>query len=139
MDNELSILIIAKIEPFLRPYLSQFFKLERIIPMSNEIEIRGIVNKKDAGGTIVIRILISNDYKQVQIPNIFMPEFMREKGIGKTLISLIYEVVKDNGYKLFITDLVPNFYKRLVNRGAIICEANEAVQIIDSTDLSSHY
>lgn len=55
---------------------------------------------------------------------------------GKTLISLTHDAAKASGYALFVTDLVPSFYQRLVSRGATIVEANEAVQITHNTDLT---
>ncbi|WP_312602305.1 MULTISPECIES: GNAT family N-acetyltransferase [Pseudomonas] len=139
MNNKLNEEILSSIIPFLKPYLDEFYKLDRINLDEDEVEIRGLVDEEDVAKTKILRVVISHEHRQVYIPNIFIPVFMQHKGIGKKLISLIYQVAKSNGYNLFIVDLVPSFYKRLVKRGAFICEANETVQITDSTNLSTSY
>lgn len=127
--------ILEAILPFLKPYLDQFYKLDRFSLQDNEIVISGIEKKDSISGTRIIRIVINHEHRQVFIPNIFMPPFMKHKRIGKTLIHLIYQTSKTNDYELFIADLVPGFYMRLVKRGATIIEDNEMVQITDETDL----
>ncbi|MEK8017754.1 MAG: hypothetical protein VSS75_012855 [Candidatus Parabeggiatoa sp.] len=64
-----------------------------------------------------------------------MPTFMKHKGIGKKLISIIYDVAKQFGYELFLVDLTQSFHDRLINRGAVQCEDDDIVQITDFTRL----
>jgi len=85
---------------------------------------------------ILLRLLISYKYKQVQISNIFLPDFMRYNGIGKKLISKIFLVSEKEQYELFIVDMVSSFYKRMITRGALPCvECDDAVQIVSKTKL----
>lgn len=126
--------ILSKFEPLLRPYLAQFHE-QKTHRSLGEIEISGLIKKDDLARTRVIRILINHQHRQVQIPNIFMPEFMRGKGIGKRLISMVYESAQECGYELFITDLTGSFYEKLVCRGAVICEEGEVVLITSKTEL----
>ena len=85
---------------------------------------------------ILLRLFIHHEYKQVQISNIFLPNFMRCSGIGKRLISKIFLVSGKAQYELFIVDMVPSFYKRMIARGALPCdECDDAVQIVSETKL----
>lgn len=128
--------MLDSIIPFLQPQLDQFHHVDPIIPRPDKVLIQGTVNEHDVGKTMLINVLINHEHQQVCIPNIFMPPFMAQQGIGKTLIRLIYDAAKASGYEVFVTDLVPSFYRRLVNRGATIIEADDVVQITDKTDLT---
>lgn len=102
---------------------------------SERLEIR-VIN--DFTKDIVFRIVlnIDNEYpKEVQIPIIFLGEDLRYKGIGKKIIYLIYNICKENEYRLFIVDLVESFYNKLVNRGAQIVKPYDVVEITDDTRL----
>lgn len=137
-NNQLENNIAESIEILLLPYLEKFHNY-RINVFSGEIEIRGQVDDKETSKTLVLKILINHDDKQICIPNIFMPEFMRRNGIGKKIISTIREIAESHGYDLFIVDLVRSFYDRLVRRGAVVCEENEVVLITRETDLLHKY
>lgn len=80
-------------------------------------------------------VTINEEYKQISIPNIYIPETMEHKNIGKTLIYKIFNIAKENGYELFIIDMVPSFYRKLVNRGASRCEQEDVVKITENTRL----
>ena len=85
---------------------------------------------------ILLRLFIHHEYKQVQIGNIFLPDFMRYNGIGKKLISKIFLVSRKAQYELFIVDMVYSFYNRMIARGALPCdECDDAVQIVSETNL----
>ncbi len=85
---------------------------------------------------VFLRLFIHHEYKQVQISNIFLPDFMRYNGIGKKLISKMLLVSEKEQYELFIVDMVPSFYKRMIDRGAFPCdECDDAVQITSETNL----
>jgi hypothetical protein len=84
----------------------------------------------------MLRVIIDHESKQIAIPNIFMVEAMRGKSIGKSIIAAIFEVASSNGYDLFVIDLTPGFYGRLIKRGALPCTDPEAVQIVATTRLN---
>ena len=134
MSTEVEDSVAAVIQNFLGDYLVQFHE-QRMYRYENSIEVSGTVKEDDLAKTIVIRVLFAHENCQVAIPNIFMPEFMRGRGIGKQLISVIHQELHRFGYQLFIIDLVPSFYNRLVRRGAIVCEEGEIVLITDDTNL----
>lgn len=135
MSNAVEDSVAGVMNSFLNDYLSQFYE-HRTYRHENSIEIKGTVKESDPGKTIVIRLLFLHENRQVAIPNIFMPEFMRGWGIGKQLISIIHRELSRFGYQLFIIDLVPSFYERLVRRGAVVCEEGEIVLITDETRLA---
>lgn len=134
MNNEVEDAVAAVIKNRLCDYLAQFHEY-RMYRYENSIEVSGTVNEDDLAKTLVIRVLFVHENRQVTIPNIFMPEFMRGQCIGKKLISVIHQELRRFGYQLFIIDLVPSFYSRLVRRGAIVCEEGEIVLITDDTNL----
>lgn len=119
---------------FLRDYLNKFHEY-RVDQRSGVVEIRGVVDKDDIGKTIVLRLLFSHENRRVEIPNIFMPDFMGKKGLGKKIILIVHQALKKYGYQLLIVDLVPGFYDRLVRRGAVIWDEGDSVLITDKTCL----
>lgn len=126
--------VAAVIENFLGDYLAQFHE-HRMYRYQDTIEVDGTVKEDSLAKTMVIRVCFAHEKRRAAIPNIFMPEFMRRKGIGKQLISLIYQELRRFGYQLFIIDLVPSFYNRLVRRGAIVWKEGDSVLITDDTNL----
>lgn len=85
---------------------------------------------------ILLRLYINHQYKQIYIANIFLPDFMKHKGIGKKLIYKIFMISEDVHYGLFIVDMVNSFYQRMIKRGALPRnECDDAVQIVSETKL----
>lgn len=85
---------------------------------------------------ILLRFYIYNEYRQIQISNIFLPTFMRYRGIGKKLIYTIFTISEKEQYELFIVDMVNSFYQKMIKRGALPCmECDDAVQIVSNTKL----
>ena len=83
---------------------------------------------------ILLRFYIYNEYRQIQISNIFLPTFMRYRGIGKKLIYTIFTISEKEQYELFIVDMVNSFYQKMIKRGAFSClECDDAVQIVSNT------
>jgi hypothetical protein len=136
VSNSIEDAISNVVEQFLHPYLNHFHEYS-IDRDSGAIEIRGLVNENDHRKTLVLKVLFSHEKHLAAIPNIFMPEFMKKKGLGKQLIAIIHQALKQYGYQLLIIDLVPSFYGKLVRRGAVICEEGESVLITDETRLGS--
>jgi hypothetical protein len=136
VSNSIEDTISNVVEQFLQPYLNHFHEY-RIDRYSGAIEIIGLVNKNDQGKTRVLKVLFSHENNLAAIPNIFMPEFMKFKGLGKQVIAIIHQSLKQYGYQLLIIDLVPSFYEKLIHRGAVIYEEGESVLITDETRLGS--
>jgi hypothetical protein len=85
---------------------------------------------------LVLRIVFLHDLREIQIPNIFMPDCMKRSRLGKRTIKAIHDVGASFDYELFITDLTQSFFDRLLKRGAV--QMNEScVQITAATDLTS--
>ncbi|NRF84863.1 hypothetical protein HQ619_13040, partial [Burkholderia gladioli] len=100
LENE----IAASIEGLLLPYLEKFHT-HRIDVSRGEVEVRGQVDDKETSRTRVLKVVINHDNKQICIPNIFMPEFMRQFGLGKQIIAMILDIAESHGYHLLIVDL----------------------------------
>lgn len=132
MNNNLQRCINEEISNYLSPYINQLYKFD-ISNSYDLIEIHGQTNQDQFSRFILLRVSINHEYRQIYIPNIFLPEIMRYKGIGKKLISLIYKVAEEHGYELFIVDMTTSFYNRLIRRGALPCEEDDAVKIIEDT------
>lgn len=70
------------------------------------------------------------------IKNIFLPNFMKYKGIGKKLIYNLFLISEKENYELFIIEMVNSFYQKMIKRGALPCNnCNDAVQIVSETKL----
>lgn len=134
LENE----IAESVTNLLLPYLEKFHT-HRIDVSYGEIEVKGQVDDKETSKTLVLRVVVNHDERQMYIPNIFMPEFMKRSGIGKQVIARILDVAESHGYHLLIVDLVPSFYNRLVKRGAVVIEEDDIVLITRETDLSHKY
>ena len=85
---------------------------------------------------IMLRFSINYEYNEIQVSNIFLPPFMRYNGIGKTLLQIVFSVAEIERFYLFLVDMVPSFYQRMINRGAIPCDGyDDVVQIVKQTKL----
>lgn len=130
MNNEIIENVIKILEPFKN-------KCEFDSSVSeNLIEVHGRGNA--TGGFILLRASILTDCKQIHIQNIFIPDFMKHKGIGKIIIRLIFEIASKYGYETFVVDMVQSFYNKLIKRNGYPSD-EESVQITNDTDLHSYY
>ena len=86
-------------------------------------------------------LLIVNEYRgQIHVPNIFLPREMHHHGIGLKMLDIIRKISLGQNYDFFIVDMVPSFYRRMRNRGALPCnEVDDAVGVVEGTDLSPHF
>ncbi|WHY86064.1 hypothetical protein QNH39_26410 [Neobacillus novalis] len=84
----------------------------------NTVEVHVQETSSPLTKTLVLRILINEEHKQVHIPNIFIPLNFHRQGIGFGLIKEILKVANVYRYELFIVDMTPSFYDRLLNRNA---------------------
>jgi len=133
--------IVSYLTPLKKLYENQLFdfKVETIWDFS-AIEVTGYCKDsyrpEEKMDFILLRVLINYTDEQVYIPNIFLQPFMRYSGLGKKLIYEIFQVTEKEGYGLFITDMVPSFYNKMLNRGALPCnEADDVVMITRETKL----
>lgn len=140
--------IIKEIETFLKPYkkdyIKQCFDYEIIDYWSDDslyqVEVYGYYkdeyNPEKQANCILLRLFINYEYGQILISNIFLPDFMRYKGIGKKLIFNLFVISEKETYELFLIDMVESFYQRMIKRSALPCEnCNDAVQIVSETKL----
>jgi hypothetical protein len=89
--------------------------------------------------TLVLQLVISHTTKKLHLSNIFIPINEHNKGYGFGLLHEIRTVANANGYKLFIVDMVPSFYKRMLSKGAkAVVGVKDAVLVDDETVLLSH-
>lgn len=136
--------IFNYLEPFKDDYMEQRFTFEITDYWRSDdiyqVDVNGY-HKNDyepAKQTtfILLRFFINYEYKQIQISNIFLPDFMRYKGLGKKLIYNIFMISEKEHYGLFVVDMVNSFYQRMTKRGALPCdECDDAVQIVSETKL----
>lgn len=84
--------------------------------------------------TKVLRAEFLHDDKQVYITNIFMPESMTQERLGKRVIRAMYEACAKHDYHLLLVDMVPSFYRRMLERGAHRIDG-DSVQILAKTNL----
>lgn len=141
IENE----IINYLEPFKDDYVEQCFDFKIISGFYRDdiyqVEVHGYHKNDYKPGKqtsfILLRLFINDHYKQIQISNIFLPNFMKHRGIGKKLIHKIFIISEIEHYELFIVDMVHSFYQRMIERGALPCdECDAAVQIVSETRLS---
>ncbi len=134
MYNNIEKITIDKIERFFNPYKGKFHEFS-IDFGDGIVEVYVNETTEKLNRAIVLRILILKEYKQLHITNIFMTESLRYKGLGKKLISLLFDIAQEYDYELFVVDMVPSFYRKLIMRGAIECQEEDAVKITKYTKL----
>lgn len=127
--------IILKLEDIYKDYRFLYNDISIDECYDNLIEVNGNLDGKAINSFISLRVSILDEYKQVQIPNIFMPEGMRRKGIGKIILRELFLISEKHGYRMFVVDMVPSFYNKLLDRGAIPCDDGESVQVLEETRL----
>ena len=108
-----------------------YLELEGLMDDRSEIKT---IEDLFKGPGMGLRVYFLHDLKQVQIPNIMIPYMLRHKGIGKHIISMIYDACKMFGYRLLIVQMVDSFFNRLIDRGAVMID-EETVEITGNTKL----
>lgn len=132
--------ILSYLQPFKEDYKDQALDF-RAESYFNGVEVKGYYRNEykpdEITPFVLLRLFILRDCKQIHISNIFLPGFMCHRAIGKHMIYNIFAISKQQGYDLFIVDMVNSFYRRMINRGALPCNGcDDAVQIVDTTNLS---
>ena len=105
-----------------------------------QVDVRGYFKNKyrpnEQTPFILLKFFINYEYDEIQISNIFLPPFMSHNGIGKTLIHKIFTIAEREHFSIFLVDMVPSFYQRMIKRGALPCKGyDDAVQIVRQTKL----
>lgn len=126
--------IVNAIKPILAPYL-QNLDNHKFDIQPHLIEVKVQQDDSELTRATLLRVNVVDERKEVRISSIVMPEAMKGQGLGKALIKAIYIPAKAHGYEVFITDMTPGFYQRLLRRGARSCDG-ETVQINDDTVLA---
>lgn len=120
-------------------FVEHFDNLEYIEFNSNDntLEIRG-QKAEDELTRFKMLLLLVNDERQMGIPNIYLPDTMQKKGLGMKMLEIIFSFAVQHDYELFIVDMVPSFYNKMLRKGAIPVDDFETVQIVSSTRLYSN-
>jgi GNAT superfamily N-acetyltransferase len=133
-SNNINDLLLERIADYLNPYLKKL-RDSSIENENGKIEVTGTTDGKPTSLFVLIRIDIREEWKQIFISTLYLPDFMRHQGIGKQLVKVVYNAAKQLGYELFIAQMMDSFYERMRKRGALKCEKPDMVQIVDSTKL----
>ncbi len=132
--TELATEIQDAIKPLLNPYLDKLTSHKFDI-QPDEIEVKCQQDDSELTWATLLRLKILPETRQVLINSINTPGIMKGQGLGKQLIRAIYIPAKAHGYEVYVTDMTPGFYERLLRRGARSCN-DEMVQINDDTVLA---
>jgi hypothetical protein len=142
LNNLNNISGLERITGHLNPHLQRLHDYH-IENERGKIEITGTTDGKPTSLFVLIRVVIRDDWKQLFISNIYLPDFLKHQGTGKKLIKVIYNAAKQMGYELFIAQMTDSFYERMRKRGALQCEQLDMVQIaacwIKKTEVSSGF
>lgn len=82
-----------------------------------------------------IRVVVHRQTRTVAISNIHLNPSNRHQGLGKKLISIIYDVCKRVNYKLHLVQMVESFYIRMLNRGAQVVVPYDTLEVTDATNM----
>jgi len=134
MKPEIASSLKKTIPTYLGPHLDKCYWQELQFD-GDQLELVVQEEEKSTSPVVVIRLTVSDDFKQIYISNIMMPMFLRRQGIGKGLIAKIYEVAKAFKYSLFLVQMTERFFDRMVKRGAVVIQEGDRVQITDQTNL----
>lgn len=112
-----------------------------LITVDGSYQINGSMKRDEF---LMLRLLVDCRSREIDITNIFLPPFMRYRNTGKELIYRIFKIAEPELVQVFLVDMVPSFYRRMVNRGAQRCcryigqelaEASDIVRITRDTRL----
>ena len=114
-----------------------------IITINSDKELPAIVCQENEvlskeNPIIIIRIIIDRECRIVYVTNIFVPMEKRYNGYGKKLLGEVYAICLKLGYRLLLTEMVESFYYRMVQRGAMVIDALNVVEITKDTNLSPY-
>lgn len=110
IHEQIKMEIFNFLEPFETDYPEQGFDFKILNGWNSDdvykVEVEGYYKNKykpdEQISFVLLRLFIYYEYKQVQISNIFFPDFMRYKGIGKKLIYKIFTISKKNNISFLL-------------------------------------
>lgn len=132
--------IINFLEPYKKIYENELFDFY-VINQIDVLEVYGKhkneYKKDEQTEFLLLRMCICQEWEQIHISNIFITQFMQHNCIGKKLINEVFNLAEKNNYELFLVDMVPSFYRRMLMRGALPCEDyDDVLKIVKETKLS---
>lgn len=130
---ELETEILDAIKPLLAPSLEKL-NSHKFDAQPGLLEVKCRQNEGEPPSTL-LRLQTLHQQKKVNISSVNIPAAMKGHGLGKKLIKEIYIAAKAHGYEVFVTDMTPDFYQRLLRRGARL-HNDDVVQINDDTVLA---
>jgi hypothetical protein len=74
------------------------------------------------------------DDEQIHIYDIYIPESLRQRGYGFGLIDKIRAIANKYECDLYIINMEPTFYNRMIQKGAIIAD-EDSVLVTQDTQL----
>lgn len=133
-----------QIESIMIDRLTELLDLVRIDGLQFKVEknktIEAIAfNTNDGTETCLIKIDVSENNREINIPNIILLDEMKYMGIGKRMIWLIFRVGDHFGYSIYLIMLTESFRQKMIERGALQTSQHDVLQIVKQTDLSSKY
>ena len=87
-------------------------------------------NKRYEFHFVLIRIWISDDGEEIQIPTIFTPPFLKGKGVGRELITSIYQIAMKFKSSLYLTQMTQWSHKYFLSQKAIYID-EDSVRITE--------
>lgn len=103
-----------------------------VIEVNGAYRISGIEEKEPF---LMLRLYIGCRNRQVDISNIFLPQFMRYRNIGKELIRRVFELAEREAAQVYLVDMVPSFYRRMCSCGARRCYCVVNGELAESGDI----
>ena len=89
----------------------------------------------DSSRDTLIRLVINRQSKNIEISNILIQHSLKHNGFGKQIIKEIFKIATKHNYRLFLVQMVPGFYHRMINRGANDIAFEDKVEITATTSL----
>lgn len=121
---------------FLAPHLSGL-RDHQLCASRNLLEYYAQETEDRLTLAVLLRLQILPEARELQVPNLFLPRSLRNKGTGKKLLKAIHAYAAKSGYVLLVTNLTSGFYQQLVRRGARVITEEDVVEITAKTDLTS--
>jgi len=132
-EREVERRIAALVQVFAAAHLGSLVQ-HHLSRQPGELEFKASASADPLSRCLILRVAFAHPHQQVHIPNVYMPESLRGRGLGKLLIHQIYVAAGECGYETFVVQLTDGFMRRLVKRGAFVSD-EDSVQITPTTDL----
>lgn len=84
---------------------------------------------------VMLRLYISWESRQIHIANLYVPHHMRHNNVGKELLRHIFKIAELELAQVYLVDIVPSFYQRMLNRGAQRCYHYDGETLVEYSDV----